>query len=263
MSATVDIVLPVYNEEKALPRSIVILTDFLKAHLRNPWQVVIADNASTDDTRSVAEMLREKFPGVNYLYLPQKGRGRALRAAWMDSTADIVSYMDVDLSTDLAYFLQLMEAMESGYDVAIGSRLSKGSRVRRSLKREVTSRGYNLLVRSMFSTSFPDAQCGFKALTRQAALAIVPKIKNNGWFFDTELLVIAAKRGYKIKSVPVKWDDDPTTTVNIARTAAEDIKGLLRLRFGGIPRVDPPVDFSSNAGSPIDNNRPPWKRSEP
>ena len=263
MSATVDIVIPVCNEEKSLPRSIVILTDFLKAHLRNPWQVVIADNASTDATRSVAEMLREKYPGVNYLYLPQKGRGRALRAAWMDSTADIVSYMDVDLSTDLAYFLQLMEAMESGYDVAIGSRLSKGSRVRRSLKREVTSRSYNLLVRSMFSTHCPDAQCGFKALTRQAALAIVPKIKNNGWFFDTELLVIAAKRGYKIKSVPVKWDDDPTSTVNIARTAVEDIKGLLRLRFGGIPRVDPPVDFSSNTGSPVDNNRPSRKRSEP
>ena len=263
MSATVDIVIPVCNEEKSLPRSIVILTDFLKAHLRNPWQVVIADNASTDATRSVAEMLREKYPGVNYLYLPQKGRGRALRAAWMDSTADIVSYMDVDLSTDLAYFLQLMEAMESGYDVAIGSRLSKGSRVRRSLKREVTSRSYNLLVRSMFSTHCPDAQCGFKALTRQAALAIVPKIKNNGWFFDTELLVIAAKRGYKIKSVPVKWDDDPTSTVNIARTAVEDIKGLLRLRFGGIPRVDSPVDFSSNTGSPVDNNRPSRKRSEP
>ncbi|PKB79472.1 MAG: hypothetical protein BZY88_13210 [SAR202 cluster bacterium Io17-Chloro-G9] len=257
MSATVDIVLPVYNEEQALPRAIVILTEFLKAHLRNPWQVVIADNASTDDTRAVSEMLRDRYPGVNYLYLPQKGRGRALRTAWMDSTADIVSYMDVDLSTDLAHFLQLMEAMESGYDVAIGSRLSKGSRVRRSLKREVTSRGYNLLIKSMFFPPFPDAQCGFKALTRQAALAIVPKIKNNGWFFDTEMLVIAAKRGYKIKSVPVKWDDDPTSTVKIVSTAAEDIKGLLRLRFGGIPRVDPPVDFSSNIGSPTDSNRPP------
>ena len=263
MSATVDIVLPVYNEEKALPRSIVILTDFLKSYLRNPWQIVIADNASTDDTRSVSEMLREKYPGVNYLYLPQKGRGRALRTAWMESTADIVSYMDIDLSTDLVHFPQLMEAMESGYDVAIGSRLSKGSRVRRSLKREVTSRGYNLLVKSMFLTQFPDAQCGFKALTRQAALAIVPKIKNNGWFFDTELLIIAAKRGYKIKSVPVRWDDDPTTTVKIVRTAAEDVKGLLRLRFGGIPRVDPPVDFSSSTGSPLDNNWPPRRRLEP
>jgi glycosyltransferase involved in cell wall biosynthesis len=263
MSATVDIVLPVYNEEKALPRSIVILTEFLKAYLRNPWQIVIADNASTDDTRSVSEMLREKYPGVNYLYLPQKGRGRALRAAWMESTADIVSYMDIDLSTDLAHFPQLMNALESGYDVAIGSRLSKGSRVRRSLKREATSRVYNLMVKSMFLTPFPDAQCGFKALTRQAALAIVPKVKNNGWFFDTELLIIAAKRGYKIKSLPVKWDDDPTSTVNIARTAAEDIKGLFRLRLGGIPRVDPPVDFSSNPGSLIDNNWPPPRRLEP
>ena len=247
MSATVDIVIPVYNEEKALPRSIVILTEFLKAHLRNPWQVVIADNASTDDTRSVADMLREKYPGVNYLYLPQKGRGRALRAAWMDSTADIVSYMDVDLSTDLGHFPQLIDSLNEGFDVAIGSRLSKGSRVKRSFRREVVSRGYNLLIKSMFFTPFQDAQCGFKALTRQAAQAIVPHIKNDNWFFDTELLIIAAKRGYKIKQFPVKWDDDPTSTVNVARTATEDIKGLLRLRFGGIPQIDPPHNLSNRA----------------
>ena len=252
MSPTVDIVLPVYNEEQSLPRSIVILTDFLKANVKNPWQVIIADNASTDGTRAVAEMLRDKYPGVNYLYLPQKGRGRALRAAWMDSTADIVSYMDVDLSTDLVHFPQLMDALESGYHVAIGSRLSKGSRVTRSIKREITSRSYNLLIKSMLFTGFHDAQCGFKALTRQAALAIVPEVKNNRWFFDTELLVIAAKGGYRIKSIPVRWVDDPTSTVNIASTAAEDIKGLLRLRFGGLPRVSPPSTFSFSPGTTSD-----------
>ena len=262
MSPTVDIVIPVYNEEKSLPRSIVILTDFLKANLKNPWQVIIADNASTDGTRSVAEMLRERYPGVNYLYFPQKGRGRALRAVWMDSTADIVSYMDVDLATDLVHFPQMMEALESGYHIAIGSRLSKGSRVRRSLRRELVSRSYNLLIKSMFFTGFPDAQCGFKALTRQAALAIVPIVKNNCWFFDTELLLIAAKRGYRIKSLPVKWDDDPTTTVNVARTAAEDIKGLLRLRFGGIPQVPPPPEPSSSTESPWEDRSSSQERSE-
>ena len=242
MRATVDIVIPVFNEEQALPRSIVILADFLKANLRNPWQIVIADNASTDKTQSVSEMLCERYSGINYLHVPQKGRGRALKAAWLDSTADIVSYMDVDLATDLTYFPQLLESLQEGYHVAIGSRLSKGSKVSRSVRREVVSRGYNLLIKSMFFTPFQDAQCGFKALTRQTAQAIVPHIKNNNWFFDTELLIIAAKRGYRIKQLPVKWDDDSGSTVNIARTATEDIKGLLRMRFGGIPPVAPPVN---------------------
>lgn len=242
MRATVDIVIPVFNEEQALPRSIVILADFLKANLRNPWQIVIADNASTDKTQSVSEMLCERYSGINYLHVPQKGRGRALKAAWLDSTADIVSYMDVDLATDLTYFPQLLESLQEGYHVAIGSRLSKGSKVSRSVRREVVSRGYNLLIKSMFLTPFQDAQCGFKALTRQTAQAIVPHIKNNNWFFDTELLIIAAKRGYRIKQLPVKWDDDPSSTVNIARTATEDIKGLLRMRFGGIPPVAPPAN---------------------
>ena len=245
---TVDIVIPVYNEEKALPRSILILAEFLRDNLKNPWQVIIADNASTDGTRAVSEDLCQRHVGVNYLAIPQKGRGRALRAAWLDSRADIVCYMDVDLSTDLNHLPPLLDALDQGYHVAIGSRLSKGSRITRSFKREFTSRSYNILIKSMFLTPFDDAQCGFKALTRQAAQAIVPNIKNNNWFFDTELLIIAAKRGYKIKSIPVKWDDDPNTKVNIARTATEDVKGLFRLRLGGIPLVSPPEDSSRKAG---------------
>jgi glycosyltransferase involved in cell wall biosynthesis len=242
MPATVDLVIPVYNEERALPHSIRKLTEFLKANLDNPWQVIIADNASTDSTRAVSERLCQECQAVSYLYLPQKGRGRALRAAWLKSNADIVSYMDADLSTDLAHFLQLIQALESGYHIAIGSRLSKDSRVTRSFTREVISRSYNLMIKGLFFTSFEDAQCGFKALTRQAARAIVPRIENNNWFFDTELLLIAAKRGYRIKSIPVKWDDDPTSTVKVLRTATEDVKGLLRLRFGGIPQTPPPED---------------------
>lgn len=246
MSGTVDVVIPVYNEEQALPRSIVILADFLKANLRNPWQIIIADNASTDKTQSVSEMLCERYPGVTYMRIPQKGRGRALRAAWLDSTADIVSYMDVDLSTDLHYFPRLIASLgreyqdDQGYHVAIGSRLSRGSRITRSIKREFVSRSYNLLIKSMFWTPFTDAQCGFKALTRETAEAIVPHIKNDNWFFDTELLIIAAKRGYRINQIPVKWDDDPNSSVNITGTAVEDIKGLMRLRFGGIPQVAGP-----------------------
>ena len=241
MPSTIDIVIPVYNEEQALPRNILILTDFLKSNVINPWQIIIADNASTDSTRSVSEMLCERFSGVNYLYLPQKGRGRALKAAWKESTADIVSYMDVDLSTDLVHFPPLISSIESGSHIAIGSRLSKESRVTRSFRREFISRTYNMMIKSMFFTGFPDAQCGFKAMTRESANTLIPQIKNNNWFFDTELLIIAAKNGFQISSQPVKWDDDPSSSVNITGTATEDIKGLLRLRFGGVPKVSPPA----------------------
>ena len=240
--ASVEIVVPVYNEEAALPDSIRRLTAFLEVNLPNPWRVTIADNASVDATRAVAESLGREIPGVDYFYLPQKGRGLALRTAWLNSEADIVSYMDVDLSTDLAHFPQLIAALESGAHIAIGSRLSRESRVTRGFKREFTSRCYNLLIKALFFTAFPDAQCGFKALTRPAAQAILPHIANNNWFFDTELLLIAAKRGYRISSIPVRWEDDPTSTVNITGTALEDIKGLLRLRFGGIPKVPGPQD---------------------
>ncbi len=245
MTATVDIIIPVYNEEEVLPRTIVTLTEYLRGNLSNPWRIVIADNASTDSTRAVSEMLCERHSGVHYLHLTQKGRGRALRTAWLDSRADIVSYMDADLSTDLSHFPQLIQAIESGNHIAVGSRLSKASQVQRGFKREFISRSYNLLINSMFFTGLPDAQCGFKALTRAAAEAIVPSIKNNNWFFDTEMLIIAAKRGYNIASVPVKWDDDPTSTVNVMSTAMEDIKGLLRLRFGGVPRVERPAPPSN------------------
>ena len=239
MSTSVDIIIPVYNEEQALPGSIEILQEYLAENLSNSWRIVIADNASTDGTRAVSESLCERYPGVHYIYLPQKGRGRALRTAWLDSDADIVSYMDVDLSTDIRHLPELLEPLESGYDVAIGSRLSRKSNVTRGLKREFVSRTYNLIIRAMFFTGFPDAQCGFKAMTRSAADAIVPRIQNNNWFFDTEMLIIAAKRGYRIKVVPVIWRDDPTSTVNVVKTAAEDLKGLLRLRFGGVPKLPP------------------------
>lgn len=242
MSSLVDIIIPVYNEERDLPQSIKKLTEFLEGNLVNPWRVIIADNASTDGTRAISEGLCQRYRQVEYRYLPEKGRGRALRTTWLESDADLLSYMDVDLSTDLAYFPLLIEALESGYQVAIGSRLSRGSRVARTFKRDFISRAYNLIIKILFFTTFPDAQCGFKALTRQAAQAIVPQVRNNNWFFDTELLIIAARNGYRIKSVPVRWNDDPNSSVNLISTITEDLKGLLRLRLGGIPRVPRPEE---------------------
>ena len=228
---TVDVVIPVYNEERVLTQSINILRQFLENNLAYNWTIVIADNASTDKTWQAAQALSREYRDVVSLHLDEKGRGRALRRAWLDSTADIVSYMDVDLSTDLEAFPKLIQAIEEGYDIAIGSRLMPGSSIKRSFKRELTSRGYNLLIKAMFRSKFSDAQCGFKALSSKAAQELVPLIKDQKWFFDTELLILAEKKGYRTKDVPVAWIEDPDSRVSVSRTAFDDVKGLLRLRF--------------------------------
>ena len=236
---SLDIIIPVLNEERALPQSIPALHAHLAANFHDyDWRIVIADNGSEDATPEVSQRLSRDFPGVSPFRLEQRGRGLALRTAWLASEADIVAYMDVDLSTDLAALRPLVSAVgEGGCDIAIGSRLIKGARVeRRPLKREITSRGYSLLFRSMFFTGFRDAQCGFKAVSRRAVDALVPLIKNNRWFFDTELLILAEANGFRIREIPVHWTDDPDTRVKILGTAIEDVKGLLRLRFGGIPK---------------------------
>ena len=233
---SVEVVIPVYNEEKALPGSISTLHRFLEQKLSYEWRIVVADNGSTDDTLAVATNLSEQYPRVSYLHLDQKGRGRALHEAWIESGADILSYMDVDLSTDLEAFPKLVDAIaKEEYDIAIGSRLMPASRVvDRTLTRELTSRSYNLIIKTMFFVRFSDAQCGFKAIRRSAAQHLVPLIKDQGWFFDSELLVLAEKNGYRIKDLPVKWTDDPDSRVNVVKTAYGDLKGLFRLRFGGL-----------------------------
>ncbi|GIW06492.1 MAG: hypothetical protein KatS3mg060_1297 [Dehalococcoidia bacterium] len=233
---TVDVVIPVYNEEKALPGSIAQLREFLSEKFPHPWRIIIADNASIDRTAEVGAALAAEHPDVKYLRLEQKGRGRALRTAWLASDADILSYMDVDLSTNLNAFPPLIDAIVTrGYDLATGSRLMPASRTTRSLKREIISRGYNLLIRLLFWHHFSDAQCGFKAITRQAAHDLVPLVEDQSWFFDTELLLRAEQRGYRIAEVPVEWIEDLDSRVNIVRTAIDDVRGLLRVRFGPPP----------------------------
>ena len=229
---TVDVVIPVYNEEGVLERSISTLVAFLHARCPYHWRVVIADNASTDRTLEVAKRLSERISEVEVIHLADKGRGRALRRAWMESQADVVSYMDVDLSTNLEAFPLLIEALISGgYHLATGSRLMKGSATTRQWKREIISRCYNLLAKLMFFHKVSDLQCGFKALTRRAVRELVPLIKDHSWFFDTELLLRAEQRGYRIYEIPVEWIEDLDTRVDILHTAWEDLKGLIRVRF--------------------------------
>lgn len=232
---TVDVVVPVYNEEHSLPKSIPVLGEFLASPaFPCEWRIVIADNASIDNTPAVGRELAEKSGGsVEYVRIERKGRGFALKQTWGASPMDIVSYMDVDLSTGLEAFPRLIRAIaEGGYDVAIGSRLAGQSRITRSLKRRVLTRGYNTLIKAMFLTRFGDAQCGFKAVSREAAQRIIPLIENNNWFFDTELLILAEKMGYKVKNVPVEWVESTYTRVKIGSTVMEDLRGLLRLRTG-------------------------------
>ena len=234
----VDAVIPVYNEQQDLESKVLTLRQYLADHVSYDWRIVVADNASTDRTLAIANDLAARYPGqINAIHLDQKGRGRALRKAWTESDAAVVSYMDLDLSTDLSAFVPLIDSLLTGeYDVAIGSRLKKGAQVTRGLKREFISRTYNLMIKALFWSSFSDAQCGFKAASRRAVRDIVPLIKDQAWFFDTELLLLAERMGFKIFEVPVKWTDDPGSTVKIAKTAWEDIKGLVRVRFSSVGR---------------------------
>ena len=229
----IDVVLPCYNEISILRSSVERTLQFFNSAPQYNWHLVIADNGSTDRTDELGKTLAEKNDQVSIISIPEKGRGHALHQAWTTSSADIVTYMDVDLSTRIEHLLDLVQLIDrSNCEVAIGTRLSKQSKTKRSLKREITSQGYVFLIRLFFpSLSITDAQCGFKALKRTTAEVIVPKIKNREWFFDTELLIIAHKEKIGICELPVEWTEDPDSKVNILKTAFEDIRGLIRMRF--------------------------------
>jgi glycosyltransferase involved in cell wall biosynthesis len=227
----VEIVIPVHNEQHILASSIRTLHAHLTRNFDLPFKITIADNASTDGTLGVARLLSMEFPELSVIHLKRKGRGLALRAAWGTSDANVVAYMDVDLSTDLDALAALLEPLLEGRaDVAIGSRLAPGARVQRGLKRELISRGYNLLLHTLLGTGFSDAQCGFKAARREVAQTLLEQIEDNAWFFDTELLYLAQRNKLSIHEVPVHWVDDPDSRVHILATAYEDIRGIMRLR---------------------------------
>ncbi|MEV0380172.1 glycosyltransferase [Nonomuraea sp. NPDC050643] len=229
--ASVDIVIPVLNEERALPGCVRTLTGFLDG-FPLPWRITIVDNGSTDATWPVATELAGEFDRVHARRLDIRGRGAALRAAWQDSPADIVAYMDVDLSTDLDALFPLVASVASGHsEIAIGTRLAHGSRTRRSLRRELVSRGYNALLRFGFGVRFSDAQCGFKAARTGVVRPLMDKIEDDSWFFDTELLLLAEHNGLRVHEVPVDWIEDTDSRVRVVRTAIDDLKGLARVAW--------------------------------
>lgn len=225
-----EIVVPVFNEEAVLENSIVRLAEYLTFEMPWTWKITIADNASTDRTPVIAARLSEQLPNVDYRRLDVKGRGHALRDAWGASEAKVLAYLDVDLSTDLAGLPPLVAPLLSGHsDISIGTRLGQSSRVSRGPKREFISRSYNFLLRRTLQVRFSDAQCGFKAIRADVAQRLLPHVEDNGWFFDTELLIIAERSGLRIHEIPVDWVDDPDSRVNIKQTAFDDVHGLVRV----------------------------------
>ena len=229
----VDIVVPVRNEERDLALSVRRLVAYLRESFPFRAQITIADNGSTDATWVIADRLARELPEVRAVHMELPGRGRALRAIWSQSEAEVLAYMDVDLSTDLNALLPLVAPLLSGHsDLAIGTRLARGSRVIRGPKRELISRGYNLLLRTLMGVRFSDAQCGFKAIRRDQARALLPLTRDTGWFFDTELLVLAERAGLRIHEVPVDWIDDLDSRVDIIATALADLRGMARLGAG-------------------------------
>jgi putative flippase GtrA len=220
----------VYNEGSTLEVSVRQLHGFLADNLPFSWQIVIADNASTDRTLEIAHRLAGELDHVTAMHLPERGRGRALRAAWSAGDALVLCYMDIDLSTDLKALLPLLAPLLSGHsDLAIGTRLGRGARVTRSPKRELISRAYNAILKLALGARFSDAQCGFKAIRADVARELLPRVRDEEWFFDTELLVLAQREGLRIHEVPVDWVEDPDSRVAIVSTAAADLRGVARL----------------------------------
>jgi len=227
----VDILLPVYNEEHVLEKSVTTLREFLRDNVTDfDWIITIGDNASTDKTLEKAKELEERFKDVRVFALDKKGRGRMVKYAWKKSEAEILSYMDIDLSTGLDAFPPMVRAIMDGYDVAIGSRQYKGADVDRGFKREAISRGYIWILKLLLGFPFTDAQCGFKAVSKKLVNDLFDKIEDDEWFFDTELLFLAHENGYKVKELPVRWIEDTDSRVRIMRTAWLDVKGVFRMR---------------------------------
>jgi len=246
----VEVAVPVYNEEKILARSVRELHSYLTDNLPFRFIITIAENASTDGTFAAAQQLSAELPGVRAVHLDRKGRGLALRHVWASSDADVVAYMDADMSTGLDAFLPLIAPLLSGHsDLATGSRLAHGATVVRSPRREIISRSYNLLLRTVLSARFADAQCGFKAGRTEVIRALLPDVKDNAWFFDTELLILAQRRGLRIHQVPVAWTEDPDSKVDIAGTALADLRGVARLRFGPVSKHGPDTGIQCRSAS--------------
>jgi len=226
------LILPIYNEEADLSGSVGTLREYASKELgAYDWRIIIGDNGSDDHSSEIYAVLEKDDSRVSHVRLEQKGRGRMLKKIWLEEPFDVSLYMDVDLSTRLSHIKPCVDAIAfSKFDIASGSRMKSGAKViGRPLKREITSRGYIYLLKALAWSKLSDYQCGFKAISKKAALTLLPLVEDVTWFFDSELLLLAEKAGFKIFEEPVYWKDDPGSTVNVVTTAVDDLKGLGRV----------------------------------
>ena len=213
--SSVTAVIPVYNDVNALRRAIPESVEALAAFGR-PFELIIAEDESTDGTRAVAEEWEKKDPRVRLLHSDKRqGRGTALNRALAIAKGDIFCYYDVDLATSLTHLAELLTRIENGADVVTGSRLLKDSSITRSAKRECTSRGFNFLVRTLLKSDLSDHQCGFKAYKTEVLRELVKEIQAPHWFWDTESLVLAERKGLRVEEFPVQWTEGVGTTVKV------------------------------------------------
>ena len=229
------ITLPAYNEEKIISQKIDQLFEFCQKQLSNyQWLVVVAINGSKDATLEIVKQKTKTYPNLKYVYLKSPGKGGAIRKAWQTYTGDINIFMDADLSTELKFIHELIKAVEQeNYQVVIGSRYQKQSQLERSALRSVFSYIYNLILKLFFNLKISDASCGFKAVSQKVIKQIVPKIKNNDLFFDTELLILAHQADLSIKEIPVAWRDEiqRKTKIKIFKTSFDYLKEIIKLKL--------------------------------
>lgn len=220
-------VLPVYNEEKIIASSLQKLHNYCsEKFITDDWNIIVANNASTDNTKKITEQIITVLPHIQIYDTPIKGRGHALKEVWSTFTADIYFYCDVDLATDIQQLEELVNTIKQGTDIVIGSRYRPDSKIQRHLHRLIISKIYNWIIKTLFHTTIKDFQCGFKAINQKTKEQILPLTKNNYWFFDTELLLLAEAQNFQIKEVPVQWQENKETKVQIIKNSFGFLKCL-------------------------------------
>jgi glycosyltransferase AglD len=212
----VSVVFPAYNEVEYLEQAVEKTINTLK-EFTNSYEMIIAEDGSTDGTAEKAEELSQRNPNIKHIHGEERlGRGTALNNAFRQSCGQVLVYMDLDLATDLKHLKQLVEAVSiEGYDFSTGSRMLPDSKVERTLRRSMSSKSFNFLVRRMLGSKLRDHQCGFKAFKREPTLQMLDEVASRHWFWDTEFLVRAARKGFKIKEIPVEWKSGRKTKVNL------------------------------------------------
>lgn len=227
------LVIPIYNEEKIIENTVRETIKYLNENTKYSYILVVADNASTDSSPEIVKNLQKEIPFLEYVRLPKKGRGLALHTVWKDFNAEVVAYMDADLSSPLTSLPNIIDPiLNNESDVTFGSRLlPPGQAINRKGKRELTSQGYNFLLQFILGATFKDAQCGFKAISKEKFNQVEEEIKNQNWFYDTELLLISQYKGLRLKEVPITWVDDPDSSVKVFKTIVENLKEMGRVYF--------------------------------